>query len=129
MINFAHAIDERINVSDIECFLADCRQADRGAEVGGRGSSTWCWGIGCLIATSFEERFGMWSNIALYLKYGRKFIGAFSGFDPNAMGLLTGTYGAGGKITDRVADGKGVRMLLSFATDPSVKFDMFMLEK
>jgi hypothetical protein len=42
------------------------------------------------------------------LKPGGKFIGTFTGFDPNARGLATGKYGARGKITERITDGKKV---------------------
>lgn len=129
MINIAHEIEKGMGVTGIEYYVADCSKPIDALK-GQEGKFDLVLGNWLLnYATSFEEIVGMWSNIALYLKPGGKFIGAFTGFDANARGLETGKYGARGKITERIANGKGVRLGLTFATEPPVEFDVFILEK
>ena len=129
MINIAHEIEKGMGVTGIEYHVADCSKPIEALK-GREGKFDLVLGNWLLnYATSFEEIVGMWKNIALYLKPGGKFIGAFTGFDPNARGLATGKYGAKGKVTERIADGKGVRVGLTFMTEPPIEFDVFILEK
>jgi ubiquinone/menaquinone biosynthesis C-methylase UbiE len=129
MINIAHEIEKGMGVTGIDYYVADCSKPIEALK-GEEGTFDLVLGNWLLnYATSFDEIVGMWSNIALYLKPGGKFIGAFTGFNPNAKGLTTGKYGARGKVTEHIADGKGVRVGLTFATEPPVEFDVFILEK
>jgi ubiquinone/menaquinone biosynthesis C-methylase UbiE len=129
MINIACEIEKEMGVTGIDYYVADCSKPIDVLK-GQEGSFDLVLGNWLLnYATSFDEIVGMWSNIALYLKPGGKFIGAFTGFDSSARGLVTGKYGARGKVTERIAEGKGVRVGLTFATEPPVEFDVFILEK
>jgi ubiquinone/menaquinone biosynthesis C-methylase UbiE len=129
MIHIAHEIEKGMGVTGIEYHVADCSKPI--AELKGReGKFDLVLGNWLLsYATNYEEIVGMWRNVALYLKPGGRFIGAFTGFDPNARGLVTGKYGARGKVTEKIADGKGVRVGLTFMTDPPLEFDVFILER
>jgi ubiquinone/menaquinone biosynthesis C-methylase UbiE len=129
MINIAHDIEKGMGVTGIDYYVADCSKPIDALK-GKEGTFDLILGNWLLsYATSYEEIKGMWANIYLYLKPGGKFIGAFTGFDPNAHGLATGKYGARGKVTERIADGKGVRVGLTFMTDPPLEFDVFILER